>query len=497
MEEIKLKKSEKVNITDENGEELPYSYSLKYNIDDLFNNTKTRFFGYARVSTERQRENDSSITTQISYIEDECARRNFSLVAIYVDDGISGNSSTLREGYKCMLRNIKNNVSSFKNLTVGIMIFNLSRATRSIMDKEIFCNFIIDEELLLHIITAPHINLRTPEGRGQLDMTVMFDKQLRDNAVRNTTLSMREKVEKGTLRSRITYGSDKDGKPISIEQEGINLIRTLHDSGKENYEILETMNNGYINENNEVIKIPYNNGEGRRKTKDENKIGIWTRSVIDSIIDKYVCSKRTKIGQASVLHKDENVKNCAIEMLEENPKMSYSEIARRINEKCMYNCIIKPNYISKLLKSKEENNEIKSYNYETYKEILKIQNEGVISNSGISTKLNKLKIAPPGKGLQWYHNTVDSFIKKCLKDPPIKTSWSKGLSDTTDPDIAIKNEDGIMKLQKEVEIKILEEKLRKEYEEKLRIEVQSMEKNLIKEFEEKLKVSNRKSRYNL
>src|SRR5687768_14643917 len=89
---------ERINIQDENRNIIPHCYSLRYNGEDLTNNKKLRFFGYARVSTVNQRNSESSIPTQINYIEEECKRRNYCLIAIYIDDGISGSSTENREG---------------------------------------------------------------------------------------------------------------------------------------------------------------------------------------------------------------------------------------------------------------------------------------------------------------------------------------------------------------------------------------------------------------
>src|SRR5207237_10480580 len=108
----------------------------------------------------------------------------------------------------------------------------------------------------------------------------------------------------------------------------------------------------FLDENDNLIKIIYNKSEGRRKPRDndQSKIGVWTKTVINNIIDKYVCSKRVMINKQCVLSRDETITDKANEIREENPNITYSDLAREINKMGLYNYVIKPKNISELIK---------------------------------------------------------------------------------------------------------------------------------------------------
>lgn len=468
----------RINLKNNKGQTLEHSYALRYNIDDFYNNDVVRFFGYARVSSEQQRENGSSVECQINYIEEECRNKGYSLLTIYVDDGISGCYLKDRYGYDCMIKNIQNNLHKIAPNTLGIMVTSLNRINRNIKDNENFFEFIAENELQICMLDNPKADPSDPNTKLYLRFKALVNTHDAENIRHNTTIAMRKLVEEGKLEGRAPYGTDKKGNPVPIEQEGLKYIYKFHDEGKGNYEILELMNKGFPDENNNEIKIPYNNFEGRRKPRDgdESKIGVWTKAAIKTIIEKYECSKRTVESKISVRYKDKTIKEKARKIKDENPDISYTEIAERINDMAIFNCIIKPDYVHNLIKSTGEEQGKQEYIFSTYQKILELQKQGISSNSTLSTKLNKLKIKPPGRGVKWYHTTVESFIKKCEETPPVDVTLNEGLIED--------NEEYNIKEPTQTHIKT-EEDIRKEVEEKLREKIE-------KEMREKIEEEYRK-----
>lgn len=483
----------KINLKNHKGKVLDNSYTLRYNGEDLYDNTLIRFFGYVRVSTEKQRETGSSVECQISYIKEECRNKNYSLIAIYVDDGISGCYLKDRYAYDCMLKNIQNNLHRIKPSTLGVMVTSLSRMTRNMVDNENFLKFITDNELLLNMLDNPNADPTDPNTKLFIGMKALVNRMDADTIRYNTTTAMRNKVERGELKGRSPYGLDSGGNPIQIEQDALEHIYRLHDEGKDNHEILGMMNNGF-NYNNIPIKISYNNFKGRREPRDKNesKMGVWTRSSIKTIIERYIYSKRDINSGISIRDKDKTIRNVARKMREEDPNITYAELTRRINEMSIFKCILKADYVHKLIQSNSENQSKQEHIFKAYQKILEIKRGGIETTSKIASKLNKLNIPPPGRGMQWYNTTVESFIKRCEEDPPIDVTLKEGFAeDDESPEGNVTKNSNDPKIRSELEgtLRIeLEDKIRIELEYKIRKE---MEEKIRKEYEEK----SRKSRF--
>jgi DNA invertase Pin-like site-specific DNA recombinase len=468
----------RINLYDKHGRVLSYSYFNKYAEDNmLFNNQKIRFFGYARVSTNNQRENGCSIDAQISYIEDFCNMNNYTLLRIYVDDGISGSSTTDREGYNNMLKIVEDNINRIEEKTLGIIAFDQSRLTRDTYDYQGFLRFIRHNRLEFKLIEDPNMNINNPNTKLLMDIKSAINEAERTTAINKTRLTMRKCVEEGTLKGRAPYGVDKEGNPVSIEQEGLKYIYKFHDEGKSKWEIRKLMNEGFIDEDGNLIKIQYNNSKGRRKPRDddESKIGVWTNTSINVIIDRYICSKRIINSNESVLYKDEVIKRKIKEIKNENPDASYTDLARGINEMSIYNCVITAKHISELQKPISKVIKYDDiYYYKTYNKILELKSRGITKSTSIATYLNNNGFKHNGKSDKWHHTTVDTFIKKCENNPPIKVeteeSYNENNSEKTNGEFEIKlkkeYEDSKDKLREEYELKMKEEmeKMRKEYE---------------------------------
>jgi DNA invertase Pin-like site-specific DNA recombinase len=84
--------------------------------------------GYLRVSTEDQAESGLGVAAQRKAIEQECARRGWTLAAMYEDAGASGKSLRGRTGLEAALTEVTDGRAA------AIVVAKLDRLTRSLAD---------------------------------------------------------------------------------------------------------------------------------------------------------------------------------------------------------------------------------------------------------------------------------------------------------------------------------------------------------------------------
>jgi DNA invertase Pin-like site-specific DNA recombinase len=519
-------------------EDIKSSLLLEYDLDSIYDDTKMKCIGYCRVSTELQKETGFSIVTQIKSTEEYCKLNNCILIATYIDNGISGRDEKLtkRIAYGAMKKYITSKIHKIIPYKLGIIVGSFNRISREVIEQERFIKeFLVINRLNLTLLDSLTTNIYDNSGKLILNVIGAFAEYESNCAKSSAKLNLRMKVELNDLKGRNRYGWDNNDNPIPEEQEGLLMIHRLHDDGKTNAEIFDIMNSEIIDENGVGKVIPYVNRmitikktgivKPKRILKNQELENIWTRAVISSIIERYINSKRDVKPNLFVMSKDKIIEEHAVRIYLGNPSLTYVDIAKKINEMCIYNAIIKPHHISKILRINTtnttvehiehiENNKliplhellnisedqinqelVEYYNYKLeklptnritdkeftiYTLVMAVKNKfPLFSSYKIGNKLHKLGVPSPGnKSLSWHVTDANRLMAKANKNTDSNELYQQNIR------ADIKEE-----VKEEIKEEVTE-KLIQDIEGKLTIELQArfteME-NKLREYEEKFK----------
>ncbi len=162
--------------------------------------------GYARVSTDLQREKES-IRTQIECIEAECRARGWRLGEVYCDDGVSGTLPLeARPAGARLLRDAR--AGQFKSLVV----YKSDRIGRDVLVNEMAARLLHDELGVRVYGVAESIELDTPIGRAMFTFQSAIGKLERENTLRRSRDATHRLAREGTwLGGIVPYGYRVEG----------------------------------------------------------------------------------------------------------------------------------------------------------------------------------------------------------------------------------------------------------------------------------------------
>ena len=162
--------------------------------------------GYARVSTDLQREKES-IRTQIECIEAECRARGWRLGEVYCDDGVSGTLPLeARPAGARLLRDAL--AGQFKLLVV----YKSDRIGRDVLVNEMAARALHDELGVGVHGVAESIELDTPIGRAMFTFQSAIGKLERENTLRRSRDATHRLAREGTwLGGIVPYGYRVEG----------------------------------------------------------------------------------------------------------------------------------------------------------------------------------------------------------------------------------------------------------------------------------------------
>lgn len=371
----------KVNINPEN----TWSYYLQYKDTLDLTPGVINMFGYCRVSTQLQAQFGSSITTQIQLLFDECQRFQYdennkrikyNLVRTYIDDGISAKNITDRPGLVELKNYVTSLVTGRTHKKIGVMVSDLSRLTRSSEDLETLIKWITTEAIKLKFIDNS-IDPETNSGKLMLSMMSAFFEFERKNSSYKTRLTLRSMSESGTLTGHCSYGwtsgIDDAGRKVNIpipeEQIGLQEVIRISRSNPSltPCQVMNIMNKTEIS----CLRGPGRNIRGSKITEKSAKrnditkwTGKWTTQIIQKIIEHDRFEERQQIvktqasGQGgqptNIMKKDETVIKIIRDYLDETngydkDSYNYSEIARMIDNKYIFQKPINRNYVKQMM----------------------------------------------------------------------------------------------------------------------------------------------------
>ena len=163
--------------------------------------------GYARVSTDLQREKES-IRTQVECIERECLSRGWRLGEVYCDDGVSGTLPLeARPAGARLLHDAR--AGKFK----ALVVYKADRIGRDVLVNEMAARALHDELGVGVHGVAESIELGTPIGRAMFTFQSAIGKLERENTLRRSRDATHRLAREGTwLGGIVPYGYRVEGK---------------------------------------------------------------------------------------------------------------------------------------------------------------------------------------------------------------------------------------------------------------------------------------------
>ena len=229
---------------------------------------------YARVSTDKY-DQINSFESQVKYFTDYIERnKDWQLVKIYSDEGISGTTTKKRTGFNNMIKDaflgkidliITKEVSRFARNTVDSLKF-----TRMLKEKNVFVIFLLD-------------NIDTRDLDSELRLTIMSaiaQEESRKTSER-VKWGQKRQMEKGVVFGRSLMGYEvKNGSLYLVEEEA---------------EIIRKIFYKYVYENKGSFVIARELNEMNIPSYSKNK---WSSSSVLKILknEKYagdICQKKT------------------------------------------------------------------------------------------------------------------------------------------------------------------------------------------------------------
>ena len=194
--------------------------------------------GYIRVSTEGQAEKGISLEAQRAKIEAYAALKDFTLVEIVEDAGISA-KNLKRPGMQRLLDMIH------RKEIDAVIIMKLDRMFRNTVDALQTTQGFDKKGVALHSIQES-LDTQSAMGRFFFTLLAAIGEMERGVIGERTRTALARKKEKGEVVSRFTpYGYRKHGNKLvanSKEQDALALMRNLKDEGMSYNQVAEILN---------------------------------------------------------------------------------------------------------------------------------------------------------------------------------------------------------------------------------------------------------------
>jgi len=184
---------------------------------------KKNVAGYARVSTDTI-EQLSSYETQVNYYTKYInSKADWNFVKVYTDEGISGTSTSKRQGFKTMIQDALDG-----NIDL-IVTKSVSRFARNTVDSLTTVRKLKEKGIEIYFEKE---NIWTLDSKGELLITIMSSLAQEESRSlsENCTWGIRKKFEEGVVR--MTYGSflgyekDNEGN-IAINEREAKIVKYI------------------------------------------------------------------------------------------------------------------------------------------------------------------------------------------------------------------------------------------------------------------------------
>ncbi len=183
--------------------------------------------GYLRVSTQGQVDDGVSLEAQRAKINAWCEVNDYELVSVFVDEGISGKSTTNRNGLRSALDAVGKGDA--------LIVYSISRLTRSTKDMLIMAESLEKRRVDL-VSICEKIDTTSASGRMIFRMLAVLGEFERDLVSERTRSALQYKKAQGERVGNIAYGYELDVDDKTLvknkdEQRTLTLIVELRETG--------------------------------------------------------------------------------------------------------------------------------------------------------------------------------------------------------------------------------------------------------------------------
>lgn len=255
---------------------------------------------YARVSTEKE-EQLNSLENQISYFENFIKQNNnWTYVLPYIDEGLSGNTTSKRKNFLRMIEDSKEDIFDL------IITKEVSRFSRSLSDSIKYTRKLLENNVGVYFQTNG-INTYDPNSEFILNMMASLAQEEVKRLSSRIKWGHKEAMKKGKLLGSTITGYKKKNNHLIIVEEEAKVIREI-------FFLYVTGKYGLAKLGNVLFDRGITNSKGNPYDKDSLKRIIenpkykgYYRAHTTEVVD-YVTKRRLKIPKEDQLvYKDKNI----------------------------------------------------------------------------------------------------------------------------------------------------------------------------------------------
>jgi len=281
---------------------------------------------YVRVSTDEQVQEGYSIRAQIDKLKSYALLKDWDIIDIYNDEGISGKNIVDRPAINRLIDDINDGKVN------NVLVFKVDRLTRSTRNLLELVELFEANDCAFNSLTES-LDTQTPSGRMFLKIIGIFAEFERENLVSRLKMGFERKAKEGyTLaNASISYGYSKE--------KGQKVQTILPDEAKIVREIFEM----YVDENMSMSGIA--KVLNQRKIPTKKKAPSWDATTIKAMLTNptYIGKVRYSIadekryfeveGQHERILPDQ-IFNLAQEKISRIPKILRTKRPREVNYFC-------------------------------------------------------------------------------------------------------------------------------------------------------------------
>ena len=210
------------------------------------NNKKVRL--YARVSTEEQARKNNSVPSQIKALKKHCKERNYQIMDIYIDNGISASSVTKRHELQRLMREVKPNEV--------ILFTKLDRFSRNILDANVLIQDLSKKNVTIRAILENEndIDTTSADGKFLFDLQVSLAERERKVVSERIKFSFQNKIDLNQPLGKVPFGYKLENKVAVIDNQKAEIIIDIYNT------FLSTRN---ISKTQRTINQKYGIAKGR------------------------------------------------------------------------------------------------------------------------------------------------------------------------------------------------------------------------------------------
>ena len=241
--------------------------------------------GYIRVSTEEQAREGVSLDNQKARIEQYCAYRNFTLVDIIADAGISGGKNKSRPGFiRVLLDRIEAGQAEV------VVLYSLERLSRDMLTLLALERLLDEKNIELHTVEG-QVDTHSPDGWLNFAMKAFLGEMERRQVKYRTKRAMEFKKNQGAIVGSIPYGYKRNGHGLeenSEEQVVIHVVNDLYRSSSRLVDVCRLLKEAGIKARNGRTFTPQQvkrliHGYQNSFAKTHGKLGRHIRRFIEAV----------------------------------------------------------------------------------------------------------------------------------------------------------------------------------------------------------------------